>query len=472
MVREDSWIPHTIKKTRHKAPVANKAAGAFLFSFSPDSRIILPMYEENRPQRIIVAALFVLLLTSFFVPGVSRVGAGKLYIDISSPYVRKIPISLVKISPANGTPSEAQSVRRIITRLSKDLLFHGFFSVISFDTGVPGRAPDYEVIGRVEDRGGELVVELRLMDRASGEMISGKRYISSASDLDRVCHRFCDEIILAITGEHGVSLSRILFVSRSSRGQEVYSAQFDGLDIRQETREKSIVMSPRYSPDGRYIVFVSFKSGRPCLYLKDRSTGQVRRLSSHSGLNMSPAWAPDSRRLCVTLSKSGNPDLYLMDLNGRILKRLTRGPGINVSPSFSPDGNRIVFVSDRSGSPQLYIMDLATLRVRRLTFSGSYNTDPQWSPRGDRIVYVSRMAGRFHIFTISPDGGEPAQLTEEGSNENPTWSPDGRQILFSSTRRGGKKSLFVMFADGQGQRLLLDYGASDYFPFWGPNVFR
>ena len=416
--------------------------------------------------------LLVLLLFAGCLGGSGKAHAGKLYIDISSPYVRKIPISLVKIRSANGVPSEALAAKRVITRLSKDLLFHGFFSVISFDTGIPGKAPDYEVRGRVESRGSDMVIELRLMDMAADSMITGKRYITAPDDLDRVCHRFCDEIIMAITGEHGVSLSRILFVSRSSRGQEVYSAQFDGLDIRRETNERSIVMSPRYSPDGRYIAFVSFKSGRPCLYLKERASGKVHRLSTHAGLNMSPAWSPDGRRLCVTLSKSGNPDLYLVGLNGRILKRLTRGPGINVSASFSPDGRRIVFVSDRSGSPQLYVMDLSSLKVRRLTYSGSYNTDPQWSPRGDRIVYVSRVSGRFQVCTICPEGGEPVQLTQEGSNENPTWSPDGRQILFSSTRKGGKKSLFVMFADGQGQRLLLDYGASDYFPFWGPNVFK
>jgi len=445
---------------------------AFLVSvvFGEQAEQIVDFMQLNRSISTQFTLLILLFLFPLLIP--PSVQAAKLRIDISSPYVRKIPVSLVGIVPATQAQDEAKAASRIITRLAKDLLFHGFFTVISFDTGIPGKTPDYKVVGQVRNTPSGLVVELRLMDMASGAMLTGRRYVADYQDLDRVCHRFCDEMIRAITGEPGVSLSRILFVSRNGSGQEIYSARFDGTDIVQETDLRTIVMSPRYSPDGRYIAFLSFRTGKPALYLKDLTTGRIRRLASYSGLNMSPAWAPDSQRVCVTLSKDGNPDLYLMDLNGRILKRLTRGPGINVSPSFSPDGKNVVFVSDRSGSPQLYIMDLATLKARRITYSGNYNTDPQWSPKGDRIVYTGRVNGRFQIFTISVHGGTPEQLTDSGSNENPTWSPDGRQILFSSSRGGGDKHLYVMFADGQGERRILKYGTSDYFPFWGPNLFR
>ncbi len=396
----------------------------------------------------------------------------KIYIDISSPFMEKIPIALSQPELSNNTFENRQAAKKLTSILKSDLIFHGFFSVFDSPYQAGDEKIDYRVDTSMDRKGSSLSVVLKLVDLSTNSMLVGRRYLGTINDLRKMAHRFSNEIVKAITGRPGISLSRILFVSRQGSGSEVYSADFDGMNIRQETRQRSIVMSPRYSPDGRWITFTSFISGRPCLYLKDTKSGRIRKLSSYKGLNMSPAWAPSGDRLAVTLSRGGSPDIYLIDLNGRVLKRLTKGPGINCSPSFSPDGRRLVFVSDRNGSPQLFILELGSGKIKRLTFTGSYNTDPQWSPTGEKITYVSRIGGRFQIFTISPDGGDPTQLTFEANNENPSWSPDGRQILFSSTRTRGKKSLFVMFANGQNQRLLIDYGQSDYFPFWGPNNFK
>ena len=398
--------------------------------------------------------------------------SAKIFIDINSPYFQKIPILIENPTVSVMTYENRHEAQRVVKTLTKDLLFQGFFSVFESASLGHGEKVDYKVTTSFARKGPDITVVMKLYDLSSRSMMVGRRYIATSSALSKVAHRFANEIVLAITGSPGVTLSRIVFVADGASGKEIYSADFDGGSIRQETRLHTIVMSPRFSPDGRYIAFTAFKTGRPCLYLKDRSSGRIRKIACFQGVNMSPSWHPSGRRLAVTLSKSGNPDIYMLDLNGRVLRRLTRGPGINVSPSFSPDGSKIVFVSDRAGGPQLYILDVSSGRVRRLTYSGSYNTDPQWSPEGNRIVYVSRVGGRFEIFTISPDGGDPVQLTFEGNNENPTWSPDGRLILFSSNRLDGNKHLFVMQANGQNQRLLLRYGKRDYFPFWGPNNFK
>ncbi len=415
-------------------------------------------------------SLFILLLALvLFMPGPSF---AKIYIDISSPFIEKIPIAISAPSLTVSSFENRQAARKLQSILKSDLLFYCFFTVFDPSYTAGQEKIDYRVDTNMDRQGNDVTVVLKLIDLSSNSMLVGRKYKGTARDLRRIAHRFSNEIVKAITGRPGVSLSRILFISRASGRTEVFSADFDGHNIRQETRQHSIVMSPRYSPDGRYITFTSFRSGRPCLYLKDQQNGRISMLAGYKGLNMSPAWAPGSDRLAVTLSRSGNPDIYLINLKGQVIRRITHGRAINCSPSFSPDGRRIVFVSDRNGSPQLFIMDMASGKTRRLTFKGSYNTDPQWSPTGDRIVYVSRIAGKFQIFTISPRGGEPIQLTFQADNENPSWSPDGRQILFSSNRSRGKKSLYVMYGNGQNQRLLLDYGQSDYFPFWGPNTFR
>ncbi len=395
----------------------------------------------------------------------------KIYIDINSPYIQQIPIGLDLPSLSVNTYENRVASNKLIKCLASDLSFQGFFSVFNLSENTGEEKLDYIVKTEFQRVGANVTIILKLYDLADNSMLVGRRYIGTLKDIRRIAHRFSNEIVLAITGQEGVTLSRIVFISETPN-KEIFSADFDGQNIRQETRLKTIVMSPRYSPDGRYIAFTSFRSGRPCLYLKDTSSETIRKLACFKGVNMSPAWHPSGKKLAVTLSKSGSPDLYLIDIKGNLLKRLTYGPGINCSPSFSPDGNKLVFVSDRSGTPQLFILDLLTERINRLTYTGNYNTDPQWSPSGDKIVYVSRINGQFQIFTISPEGGDPIQLTYEGSNENPSWSPDGRQIVFSSTRLKGAKHLFVMLANGQNQRLLLSYGRKDYFPFWGPNNFK
>jgi TolB protein len=101
-----------------------------------------------------------------------------------------------------------------------------------------------------------------------------------------------------------------------------------------------------------------------------------------------------------------------------------------------------------------------------VTFVGTYNTSPAWSPKGDRIAYVSRSEGRFNVFTIKTDGGDPRQVTQEaGNNEDPSWAPDGRYLVFSSSRGGGKK-LVVADATGTSQVQLTHGGGDDTSPAW------
>ncbi|PXF57035.1 MAG: Tol-Pal system beta propeller repeat protein TolB [Deltaproteobacteria bacterium] len=400
----------------------------------------------------------------------------RLYIDITSPYLQKIPIAVPYLNVTPSTFENDLLGRKISKVLSDDLIFHGFFSVL--DPAVYGGRPDvdwskfrldYLVKGSMEKRGDSLTAELRLFDMSTGAMIQGRRYNGKVKDCRMIAHRFCDLIVMAITGKHGVSLSKITFVAKKDGLKEVHTSDFDGFNVRRETFDKGITVSPRYSPNGRYIAYTSYRTGKPFLYVKDTKTEKIYRLTAYSGLNIAPAWHPDNQRLAVTLSKDGNPDIYIIDLKGRIKTRLTKGRGINVSPTWSPDGKRLAFVSDRSGGPQIYVMDIRTKSAKRITYNGTYNTDPQWSPSGDRIVYTGRDEGQFQVFSISPEGGGPIQLTCSGNNENPSWSPDGRQILFSSTRMGPKKALFVMYANGRGQRMLLRYSNGVEIANWGPN---
>jgi TolB protein len=327
------------------------------------------------------------------------------------------------------------------------------------------------VKGGFSVQGDEITVEVRLFDVYQNKERIGKRYTGAVKDYRRIAHKFVDEIINQFTGTPGIFNTRIAYVSTSGdRFKEIHVSHLDGSEKFQVTNNRTINLSPSWTPDGRSILYSSFKDRNQTLYLFELSTGKEIKFSPRAGRYLGGKASPDGQYIAATLETAGNTNLYLLDRSGNVVRRLTEDPGIEVSPSWSPDGKQLVFVSDRSGSPQLYIMDLGSGKTRRLTYSGSYNTSPEWSPKGDKIAYTGRVGRRFAVFTISADGGEPRKLTSESSDsEDPAWAPDGRFIAFSSNR-AGKYHLYVMQATGDNQRRLTGSGGDDTKPSWSPRL--
>jgi TolB protein len=326
---------------------------------------------------------------------------------------------------------------------------------------------DFVILGRYSQAGADLTLELRMLDMLEGRMVFGRRYNGPVAKQRDMLLKFCDEVIKQLTGEPGISRTRIAFTSDESGFQEVYVADLLGDEIRQITRHHRLTVSPRFSPDGRLLAYTSYHSGNPNLYITDLTQGKfTRAVSQRRGLNLAPAWSPDGKTMAITLSADGNPDLYLMDTTGKIKRQLTANAGLNVSPSWSPDGNRLAFVSDRSGTPQIYVMDLKTLRTSRITFVGNYNSEPAWSPTGEWIAYASLYEGSYQIFIIKPDGSSPTGVTRAvGDNEAPSWSPDGNQIVFTR-KLDDKQMLYVVFKNGTGLRQLFHINAKLGYPQW------
>jgi TolB protein len=335
---------------------------------------------------------------------------------------------------------------------------------------LPGLAAlkvQYLAVGQVTSRGREAVLEGRLFDANTGNMVFGKRYVGDAKFFRLIVHRFTDDIIFNLTGEKGVAQTRIAFVSSVSRtAKEIFVMDYDGANPSAITGNQSINLSPRWSPDGRLIAYTSYRNNNPDLYVLNFDSGRRDVLSAQQGLNATPGWSPDGQWLAIAMSAGGGTNLFLMPKSGGSPRPLTAGPAISVSPSFSPNGRQIVFNSDRGGTPQIYIIDVDGSNLHRLTFQGNYNASPRWSPRGEKILFMCRM-GANHICLINPDGSGLQQLTFAGTNEDPTWSPDGRHIAFSSTRNG-RRDIFVMHADGTEQKRLTNNGYDNYLPDWSP----
>ena len=415
----------------------------------------------------------------------ARAPEAKVYIDIDAPGFQQFPIAVsnfqVRTVPSGPVspphPDIAEAVRYCLN-------LSGVFQILdkkSFLDGIePGlsetiRFSDWTLIGAefllrgdVLVKGSNVNVVCRLYDVARGQMLFNKPYSGKNDDPAAIARSIAADILFELTGDRGDFNTKIAFVIKKNTRQDVFAINYDGSGMDNLTRHASIVAAPRWSPDGRYFAFTSYKSGRPEVYLHNLQTGKERKVSSFDGLNLCGSFSPDSKKLLLTLSMDGNEEIYTLDVETLSLKRLTRSYAIDVSPAWSPDGKKIAFVSNRSGSPQIFIMDTDGGNVKRVTFEGNYNTSPSWSPRGGKIAYEGLINRKYQIFIVDENGAGITQLTfDSADNESPSWSPSGRQIVFSS-RQGAKSRISIMNANGSNIRVLKEDPSHLAMPAWSP----
>lgn len=430
--------------------------------------------------------LFCLTLTLSILAVPRLYSAGYNYIDITHPFLRKIPIAVPFFKPISAGTATDQLSKNASDLLAETLAFTGYFEILNRKAFLVSPQSDEAfanvnfhnwtsigaemlVTGGVLIKNNTVEMELRLYDTFKEKLLVGKRYTGRIDDQRRIIRRFCNEVIYALTGKQGIFNTEIAFISTSSGVKQIYTCDFDGYNPRRITHTNSITLTPAWSSDGKWIAYTSYARGKPDLYiqlLKEKRGAVIAK----TGINITPAWQPNQFALAATLSFSGDPEIYLLTGAGKIIKRLTYNKGIDVSPAWSPDGKKIAFVSKRPGTPQIYIKNLDTGQVDRLTFQGHYNTQPSWSPKGDKLAYSGMENGLNNIFLIGIDGKGPIQLTNnQGDNEAPSWSPDGNLIVFSSTR-GGPSKIYVMTSFGTDQRKLLDMKGQQTEPEWSPRM--
>jgi TolB protein len=269
--------------------------------------------------------------------------------------------------------------------------------------------------------------------------------VGKVSDPGReLAHYSGNDVIESLTGEPGIFRTRLL-MSCGLKKKEIYVMDFDGDNITQLTRDGNFALSPSWAPDGKRLLFTSYREWgtkgalNPNLYLYDMSTHQRSVLSAAKGLNTGGSFHPIDNKIAYTFSQNGKPEIYILDLVSKVRYPITKTLFFSVEPDWSPDGRQIVFSSSKTGRPHIWVANADGSNAKRLTFAGQYNSSPNWSPKGDKIVFSGQenQGNNFNIFLVDPSGSNLVRLTSDShSNENPTFSPDGRFLAYSSNESG------------------------------------
>lgn len=396
-----------------------------------------------------------------------------------------LPTAAVVNTPAGPTDKLGRDLAQIITN---DLKNSGLFKPVPpsalRDVGVPEvTAPSFDfwggagaqtlVQGYVRANGdGTLTVGCYLYDVFARSELTRQGFVVPPSDWRRAGHKCADMVYQRLTGEGAYFDSRILYVSetgpKAKRFKRLAIMDQDGANHRFLTNGQSTVLTPRFSPDQRSIVYMSYLNDRPAIYVYDIASASQRLLVNNPSLTFAPRYSPDGRWIVFSMAVAGNTDIYRVQASGGSPQRLTNAPGIDTGGSYSPDGSKIAFESDRSGSQQIYVMNADGSNQQRISFGGGRYATPAWSPRGDLIAFT-RISGDFRIGVMNPGGGGERLLTDDWQDEGPSWSPNGRVLTFFRSHRGGAGNADLWSVDLTGvneRKIPTPLDGSD--PAWGP----
>ena len=289
--------------------------------------------------------------------------------------------------------------------------------------------------------------------------------------LPLLCHLLVAPLLLG-----GALAGHTLLVTSVRTGDtEVFAADPDSGDMTNLSRSpKSEDRYPCWSPDAKQICFMSDRENATNLWIMKADGSKVRRLITSPAVCYMPSWqkTPQGERIVFGMH-GAKPEMASIKPNGSDLRILGEGH----DPTLSPDGRSICYTGHPpEGGVTVYIMDWDGSNKRRVVQTTSLvgATFPNWSPDSKRIVYSFPVGEALELFIICADGNGQRQLTRFGGSSVCTpsaWSPDGQWISFRktderywsnqarmlvvyATKPADKRPVWVIHPDGQGAQVI------------------
>jgi len=411
----------------------------------------------------------------FLLQFVSYLKAEQLTIDVIGSSNNQIPIAISQFQNEENFKTVASKV------ILNDLKSTGLFAInnienlnypfdsteIDFQT-LADNGVMHILVGKMELlENKKIKLRFRLYDVPRQKQTLGLSYTISERSIRLASHRISDKIYEEITGDIGIFSTKISYVLNKGNIFELIVADYDGYNPIVVHRYNEPIISPKWSPDGKSIAYVSFEKKKALLYIYEIYTGKRFLLAAYEGSNSAPAWHPNGNELAMALTKDGNSEIYTIDKDGSNLRRLTNSQYIETEPYYSSDGKELIFVSDRSGGPQIYNMNLKTKKIKRLTFAGGYNVTPRLLKNDKSFVFVHQINGNFNVAIQDISTGTVQLLTDGKSDQSPALAPNDRIILYASQKKD-KHILAAVSVDGRVRQEITIQNGDIREPSWGP----
>jgi len=249
--------------------------------------------------------------------------------------------------------------------------------------------------------------------------------------------------------------------------QDLYVQPAAGGIERRLTDDPAVDALPRWSRDGRRVIFSSKRTGEWQIFEVAAEGGPARRLRSNGAVEYQADESPDGKTLAFLSSIDGAEWLWLWSRPGGVARALVKHGRRSVlgNPHWSPDGGRIVFSSNWRIGHQIYVVDVATGKDSRQSPLVAGGCEPRFSPDGRKVVYVSRGhlsdKSRLVEYDLATEK-ERVLVAWPALNYDPVYSPDGSEVAFASNMGGDWAVYRQRLADGKAWRMTDGHGPARY----------
>jgi TolB protein len=311
---------------------------------------------------------------------------------------------------------------------------HGAYRLVSGDAAY---AFDFALVGPTQVRVG--------VTRGSAGLPVFSETVEGTSSRNALLRAADVAVVHTCKQGRGFFAGKLAFISDRGAGMEIITSDLFGGDAEVRPGVSKQILSPRWSPDGRQLIFTSFRNGFPDIYVLDLATRSVKLLVSVQGTNTGGRFSPEGGRIAMVLSGEGNSEIYVSNAQGRGISRLTHNPYVKAGPCWSPDGTRLVFTSEPG--PQLYVMAAAVGAAPQRIASGisRYCAEPDWCRWDPSKIAFTVAEGRGYqvaVYDFSTGRAETVSQAPLDAIE-PCWLADGRHLIYTA-REANQRRLYIL----------------------------